>query len=425
MQSKTQSPVSSGPHRPAGAISVFSELNFRWFFLGAILLNSATWMQDVTISWVVYDLTASGAMLGTISMVRMFATLSLASLAGIAVDRGSHRSLMLLTSGWYLLINVGIGLVFLSGYTQVWPLLVFSLLNGLAMAVDQPLRQTVLFALVPRHLTPGALGIIQTGWALMRTLGPIIGGFLLVRIGAGGNFLVQAVFYGIVALTIIQLRFPPAKKVAASSGNFMEGLQHTVKNAHTRSFILMGCILRLFIIPIFSVMPPIFAKDIFQGDPQVLGSLLSAVGFGGIVGGVVATSVNKIDRRGLLELGAMLILGLAMIGFAASTQVWMAMAFLGLTGFFEMIFLINNQTLLQLSIPDALRGRVNGLITISSGLIPIGAMIAGLGADTLGPRPTTALLGGVAALFTVIAFLSSPTIRGYRLSQVLKADDPV
>jgi MFS family permease len=115
----------------------------------------------------------------------------------------------------------------------------------------------------------------------------------------------------------------------------------------------------------------------------------------------------------------MLLLGLSMVGFGLSPKLWVALVFLGLTGFFEMIFLIINQTLLQLSIPDGLRGRVNGIITLASVLMPLGALVAGIGADTIGPRPTTVVMGGSAAAITLTVFLVSPTIRGYRLSQAL------
>jgi MFS family permease len=428
MQSESQALAPSQRHPAVGAFTVFRQANFRWFFLGAILANCATWTQDVTMSWLVYDLTASGAMLGTISMVRTIATLGLSPLAGIAIDRRSRHSLMFTTNGWFLMINAGIGLALLVGVIQIWPLLVFALLTGIAQAIDYPLRQTVLFVLVPRRLTPSALGINQTGWAVMRTLGPSIGAFLLVWIGAGGNFLIQASIYAIIIFTILQLQFPrqqAAELGITVSGNLAEGFHHIIQNRKIRAFTFMSCILTFCIIPVFIVMPAIFAKDLFQGGPQVLGWLLSSIGFGGIVGGLVATSLIKTDHRGQVELGAMLLLGLSLVGFAISPQLWVAMVFFGLAGFFEMIFLITNQTLLQLSIPDELRGRVNGIINLSSGLMPLGALIAGIGADTIGPRPTTVLLGGLAAALTVIVFLISPTIRSYRLSQALTAKESI
>jgi MFS family permease len=121
----------------------------------------------------------------------------------------------------------------------------------------------------------------------------------------------------------------------------------------------------------------------------------------------------------------MLLLGLSLIGFAFSTRLWVALVSCALAGFFEMIFLITNQTLLQLSIPDELRGRVNGIITLSSGLRSLGSLIAGIGADAIGPRPMTALLGGSAAAITALVYLVSPTIRRYRLSKGLASERTV
>jgi MFS family permease len=102
-------------------------------------------------------------------------------------------------------------------------------------------------------------------------------------------------------------------------------------------------------------------------------------------------------------------------------NLWTALVCFALAGFFEMIYLATNQTLLQLSIPDALRGRVTGIVSLNSGLMPIGALIAGIGADLMGPRMITLVLSGIAAAIAVIVFFASPTIRDYRLSQALAA----
>jgi MFS family permease len=185
----------------------------------------------------------------------------------------------------------------------------------------------------------------------------------------------------------------------------------------------MGWVLPLFIIPNFSALPPIYAKDVFAGGPDTLGLLLSAVGVGGIAGGIVTTSLGQQERRGLVQLGALLLLSLSLIAFAISTTFWMALVFMALAGFFEMIFLTTNTTLLQLSIPDSLRGRVTGIVSLSSGLMPVGAFVAGFGADLVGPRAMTIVLGGIAGAIAVIVFFASPVIREYRLSQALVEAD--
>jgi MFS family permease len=182
-------------------------------------------------------------------------------------------------------------------------------------------------------------------------------------------------------------------------------------------------LLPLFIIPNFGALPPIYAKDIFAGGPDTLGLLLSAIGIGGIIGGFVTASLRRLDRRGVLQQASLLLLSLSLIGFAFSTALWMGLVFMVLAGFFEMIFLTTNTTLLQLSIPDALRGRVMGIVSLRSGLMPVGAFIAGIGADLVGPRVMTIAFGVIIGVIAVIVLFASPTIREYRLSQAMGDSD--
>ncbi|HWQ11903.1 MAG TPA: MFS transporter [Roseiflexaceae bacterium] len=407
----------------ADALGALRLPNFRWLLSGTTLSNGAQWIQQVTLSWLVYDLTASGALLGTLSLVRAVATLGLAPVAGVAIDRLPRRTLMFAANTWLFAISLALGLALLAGHAALWPLFVFTFLGGVAQAVDLPLRQTVVFVLVPRPLAPAAVALVQTGWAVMRSLGPALGGFLILWFGPAGNFLIQAGAYALITLTIAQIRFP-AEQAAPARGaalqNLGESLRFVATEPATRAFLLMSLVLPLFIIPIFAALPPIYAKDVFKGGPQVLGALLSAVGVGGIAGGLVTAALGRFEHRGVLQLAALLLLSLALIGFALSAALWLALVLLALAGFFEMVFLTTNQTLLQLAIPDALRGRVTSLASLSAGLAPLGSFLAGVGADFLGPQAITLLLSGTAAAIAVAVFWASPTIRGYRLSRALK-----
>lgn len=153
----------------------------------------------------------------------------------------------------------------------------------------------------------------------------------------------------------------------------------------------------------------------------MLGLLLSSVGIGGIAGGIVTASLGRYERRGLVQLGSLLLLGLSLVGVGLSPDLWLALPMLALSGFFELIFLSTNQVLLQLSIPDALRGRVMGIVTLNSGLLPIGAVIAGVGADLIGPRAVTIAMAGIAAAIAIGVFVFSPRIRDYRLGSAIAA----
>jgi predicted MFS family arabinose efflux permease len=289
----------------------------------------------------------------------------------------------------------------------------------------------VVFSIVPRRQAPGAVALVQTGWAVMRSLGPAIGGFLLLWFGPAGNFLVQAGAYALVTLTILKLHLPHeiskvgetqthSKAAAHTDGGFREGLQYILSEPTTLAFLLMSWVLPLFIIPNFGALPPIYAKDIFSGGPDTLGTLLSAVGTGGIVGGLVTASLGKLERRGLVQLVSLLLLGLSFVAFAASPAFWPALIAISLAGFFEMIYLTTNNTLLQLSIPDELRGRVTSVMSLRSGLMPVGAFIAGIGADLVGPRTMTLIFSGIIVAIALIVYLASPIVREYRLSQALE-----
>jgi len=404
-----------------GTFSSLSIRNFRFLLTGTVLSNAGQWIQQVTLSWLVYDITGSGVMLGTINLVRSIASISVLPFAGLMIDRSSRRLIMLLVNGWTFVITLTLGILLLFGQAQVSYLFVFAFLGGLAQTVDGTLRQVMVFDLVPRSGAPNAVALIQTGWSLMRSFGPGIGGFLIIWFGAGGNFLVQAGACVLIALTITQISFPKRNTEGVRASplqNIKEGIRYVAKEKTTRTFMMMGFILPLFIIPIFGILPPIYAKDVFHGDAGTLGLLLSSIGVGGIAGGVVTASLGRVQRRGLIQLASLFMMSISLIGFALSTTLWMALAFLAVSGFFELIFLTTNQTLLQLSIPDNLRGRVTAVVNLNAVLSPLGGLMAGAGSDLLGgPKAITIVLASVGAVIALSVLAWSPTVREYRLAR--------
>ncbi|HLB28004.1 MAG TPA: MFS transporter, partial [Dehalococcoidales bacterium] len=369
---------------------MFSSLrlrNFSLFLSGTTLSNAAQWIQQVTLSWLAYDLSGSGTVLGSINVVRSVASLSLTPVAGVMIDRFNRRSLLLMVNGWLFTFSLVLGLVLVFASGRLSYLFIFAFLGGFAQPLDMSLRQVLVFDLVPRRLAPNAVALIQTGWSLMRSLGPGIGGFLILWFGPGGNFLIQAAAYALIAISIFWIRFPPQAAALAGSSplqNIREGILFVAKNRVTRTFMMMGWVLPLFIIPNYVALPPIYAKDIFHGGPQTLGFLMASVGVGGIAGGVVVAALGRMERRGLLQLVSLFLLSVTLIAFAFSTNFLVALVFLALSGFFEMIYLTTNQTLLQLSIPDDLRGRVTSIVNLNAVLSPLGAFVAGASSDLLG-----------------------------------------
>jgi MFS family permease len=416
----------AGTAEKVGTFSALRLRDFRLLLTGTTLSNAAQWIQQVTMGWLVYDLTGSGTALGTINLVRSVATLGLTPVAGVAIDRVGRRTLMLATQAWLFAITVGLGSLLLAGRAGVWSLFVFAFLGGAAQSLDMPLRQTTTFDLVPRALAPNAVALVQTGWSVMRSLGPALGGALILWFGPAGNFLVQAGAHALIAATITRIRFPSrpphapgGPRFAGALQNLGAGLSYVIGQRTTRTFVMMGWVLPLFIIPTFSALPPIYAKDVFHGGPDTLGLLMSAVGLGGIAGGVFTASLGHFERRGLVQLAALLGTSLALIAFALSPSLAVALPLLSVAGAFEMVYLTTNQTLLQLSIPDEMRGRVTSIVSLNMAMSPIGAFFAGAGADLFGPRAITVVISGIAAAIAVAVYLGSRTVREYRLSHAI------
>lgn len=413
---------SSADGKEVGTLTAFRIRNFRFLFANGVISQAGGWIQQITMNWLVYNLTHSGTMLGTLSTIRSVTSLGMIPVAGVLTDRVEHRKLMMITNAWLFFVTFLFGLVLVYGKTEVGYLFAFAFFAGLPYTIDNTVKQVVIFDLIPRKVTPNAIALLLTGSAVMRSIGPAVGGFLILWKGPGGNFLVQAGAYALIAISIMQLRFPEQKydvKPSSALQNIKEGLRYVAKERVTRTFVFMGFILPIFTIPVFTILPPIFAVKVFgDGSARILSYLMAAMGVGSIFGGIFAAALSRLERRGLVQLASLFMLALSLIGFAFCTDLWLALLLLVFGGFFESIFLTSNQILLQLSIPDELRGRVTSVLTLNVALSPVGGLIAGIGSDMLGgPKMITIVLAGTAACIAVLVLIFSPTVRNYRISQ--------
>jgi MFS family permease len=412
------------PSSSTKKVGTFASLripNFRLLLTGSVLAYAIQWIQGVILSWLVYDLTGSGTILGSITLVSSAASLCMLLAVGLLVDYFNRRKLMMTEIGCMLILTLALGFILITGHSNISYLFIFAFICGLIQTLDSTVRQVLVFDLMPRSQTPGAMTLTQTGWSLMRVLGPSIGGLLLIWCGAGGSFLVQGGVYALVAITVIQMKLPERKKEAVQSSpfqNIREGMGYLVREPVTRIFTMIGIVMPILIIPVFVILPPIYAVEVFHGGSEVLGFLMASVGVGGIIGGVVTTYLRRLEQWGHLQLVSLFLLSLALIAFAFSSTLPVALAFLALAGFFEIIFLTTNQIVIQLSISDNLRARVTAVISLTWILSPLGNLLAGAGSDLLGgPKMVTIILTGAAAAIVILIFLFSPTVRNYRLSQ--------
>ena len=414
--------ATAGGTRPhMGTFFSFRYRDYSFLWAGTLLGSAGMWIQQTTMGWIVYDLTNSSSMLGAISAAGGIPTLLIVPLAGVAADRFSRRWLMLVSqiAVCFLTLALGVGLA-MHGIA-VWHLFVFTGLFSVAMAFNQPVRQTVVFDLVPREAIPNAVALNSAGFNATRALGPTVAGFLIAAFGPAGNFFIQAMLYMLVIVTVLLISFPKrqwARQSGSTTKYLAEGFRYVAKDPTARMLVLLGLIPPLLVMPAFMSLMPVFAKDIFHAGPQGLGLLLSANGLGGLLGALFTASLGGFDRRGLLQLSALAGIGIAGVAFAFSPSLLVALPLLMAAGFCGMVYMTTNQTVIQVSIPDEMRGRVTSILMLNMGLMPLGGLIAGFGAEYLGAPVTVATMCSITLAISLLVLLLVPRIRNLRLSQV-------
>lgn len=407
----SQSPFTPGP---------FSHKNFRWLWTSSLCAYGAMWIQAATLSWLAYDLTGSATMVGAILAVRVIPLLSLAPLSGVAADRYDRRKILQYAQWLSAGTVIVFGALLAFDLVQTWMLFAFTIILGAGNVIDRPSRHSTVFEVVPREIVPKAVAYNVMGNSSMRVLGPAIAGLLIAAIGAAGNFFIQGALYLASGLLAYLVVFPPKKPKASGVsawGELKEGFRYVGRDRTTRLLMSITAIQYFLLVPIFNTLFPIYAKDIYQVGPAGLGLMFAFVGVGGVIGAATASMLMRLDRIGLIQTGAMLVYCTALVGLALSSSFYLALAMCALAGAAEMVNSVNNQTMLQLSAPPEMRGRVVSLIQLNPALIASGSLLAGALGDFIGAPGACIAVSAVSAFLILAMLVTSPFLRSLRLSQ--------
>jgi predicted MFS family arabinose efflux permease len=378
-------------------------------------MSAGQWLQQIALSWLVFEMTGSAGLLGLINGVRFLPFLFTSLIGGVLADRMDRRRLMLWTQWYVLAATLAMGLLLLSGRAAVWHLFAFTFISGIGWSLSQPVRQSVLPSLVPRAELLNAVSISSAAFNITRTVGPAIGGFLLATLGGGGTFLVQAVLYAVVLAMTAAMRIPPlAPSPTGSNGSAWQSIREGVH--YVRATPIVGSLLLLGLVPMLLGMPyqslmPIFAADIYRIGPGGLGVLTGVAGLGSVMATVTIAGLGDFPRRGLVQILCLAAFGVALLLFSQVTWLPLALAILVGVGAAQFGYNALNQTQLQTAIADHMRGRVMSLYMLNVGLVPAGSLAAGLMADALGAPTTLALMGALIAGIAALALVRAGAIR--------------
>jgi MFS family permease len=413
----TYRPRPGGPRRRR--LDTFGALqrnpNFRLYWTGALLSNIGTWMQTLAQSWLVYQLTGSALLLGTVNFLQGLPSLFLALVGGVLADRVERRRLMLVTQVAQMLLALLLAGLTLAGVVRVEHIMIIAFLSGLVNAINTPVRQGIISDLVPRRDLQNAIAVNSAQFQTSQLLGPAIAGVVVATIGAGWAFLLNGLSFGAVIVSLLLLHLPPWEpptKKATLWSSAKEGIAFVFHHEVMGTLVLVAAVPALLGRPVQQSMMPVFAESVLNVGATGLGVLMSANGAGALIGALLVASFGSVRRRGLLQLTSLVAYGIALVLFAASRRLELSVLLLFVGSAFSMVFSSLNQTFLQSLAPDEMRGRVLSVLTLTTfGLIPVGSMLAGAAAEHWGAAAAVAAGGAVIALFALGVLLTRPRLR--------------
>jgi len=404
--------------------------NFQLFFAGQLISLIGTWMQTVAQSWLVYRLTRSGLLLGAVGFASQIPVFLVAPLGGITADRMNRQRVVIATQTASMVLAFVLAALTLSHAVdhRVWLIFVLAALLGVVNAFDIPGRQSFLVDMVGKEDLMNAIALNSSMFNGARVIGPAVAGVLVARLGEGWCFFANGVSYIAVIVGLMMMNVhSPARAIGASPfEHIKEGFRFVNDTAPIRALLLLLGIVSATGMP-YVVLMPIFADKVLHQGGQELASLigshdLGAVRLGILMGaagvGALLGALTLAVRSGVKGLSKWVTVccagfGASLVLFSFSKTFWLSVGLLLPVGYFIMLQMASSNTLIQVMVPDALRGRVMAVYSMMfMGLAPLGALMGGALSDRLG-APLTVAIGGLAAVAGAVWFGKQlPQIRG-------------
>jgi len=375
-------------------------------------------MQQIAVSWLVYRMTNSVFLLGLVGFSSQISTFLLAPLAGVIADRHHRYRLIMITQSLAMLQATVLFVLYATHTIAVWHIILLSFFLGAVNAFDIPIRQSFTVDMINnREDLSNAIALNSSMVNAARLVGPSVGGILIALFGEGTCFLINALSYIAVLLSLMMMTMPPWKRSTHQKESVMlqlkDGFSYAFNFMPIRTILMLLSVISLVAGGVQALMP-VFARDVFHGGSKTLGLLMAASGLGALTGAIYLAS-----RKNVLGLGKIIgttaaIFGAGVMIFSRISFLPMAMPILLFSGFGMMVQMASSNIILQTIVEENKRGRVMSFYTMAfMGLSPFGSLFSGVLAARIGAN-NTLLGGGFLCIIAAIVFLLQlPTLRGF------------
>lgn len=405
-------PVSS--LRLPTALRALSHPNYQLYFVGQLVSLTGTWMQSTAQQWLVYRLTDSPLALGTVTFLAALPSMLFSLFAGVLIDRVDKRRLLTVTQTGMMVLALTLAFLTATGWVQYWHVLVLALLLGLINMVDMPTRQAFTVDMVGKEDLMNAIALNSSMFNLARLAGPAVAGVLVARVGEAMAFTLNGLSFLAVLAGLLRMQLPPFQPRTGKlhpMEDFKEGLTYITHNRTLLVLVGLAAVPSIFGFP-YTTLIPVMAGEVLGLKADGFGALVSAIGLGALLGAVSLAWLGSHRHKGQLLMTATFVFAGAVAAFALSRTLTFSMAALAFAGWGMVSHLATTNTLVQLLVPDALRGRVmSAYLWTVVGLAPLGSLILGSLAEAW-DAPRAILLGAaVCAVSAGVAWVALPQVR--------------
>jgi MFS family permease len=402
--------VTGSPRPLPPGIRVFRWRNFRLFYTGQLISLVGTWMQAVAQDWLVLELTNDPVALGAVAAAQFLPVMVLGLFGGLAADVLPKRLGLLFTQTTASVLALVLGLLVLAGHVQVWQVMVMAFCLGIVNAFDMPIRQSFVVEMVGREDLATAVALNSAAFNAARVVGPAVAGLLIGVIGLAPLFLLNSASYlvviaGYLLMDVRQLHTPARQRLERSVRGIADTLVEGVRYVRATPMILL-CVSLIGVVSLFALNFPVFgplvARGVLHGGAETYGFLMAAAGVGSLVSALMLAFGGRATLARVLVGGTLA--GLGVIGAGFSTMLPLSMALLAMVGWSTVAIGASTNTIIQLTVPDALRGRVMSVYTtVFAGSTPVGSLLMGSLASRVGVTATMAFAGIATVAFTLLA----------------------
>ena len=382
--------------------------NYRLFFSGQSVSLIGTWMQRIALPWLVYHMTGSTLLLGVVGFAGQIPTFLLSPVAGVLTDRWSRYRVLLTTQIVSLVQAAVLAGLCLTGVIQIWHIVVLSIILGCINAFDVPSRHSFVIDMVEKKEDLGnAIALNSLMFNGARLIGPSIAGVMLASTSEGICFLLNAISYIFVIISLLMMRLhikETQRKDKRILNELSEGLHYVFGFAPIRHLLILLSISSLMGMS-YSVLMPVFAKEILHGGSNTYGFLMGAAGFGALLGALFLASRESILKLGRIVPASAILFGVGLIILSFSRIFPLSLLLMLFIGLGMMMQTAASNTILQTITDDDKRGRVMSFYTMAiMGTAPFGSLMAGGLAKVIG-TPWTIFTGGIACIIGALFFL--------------------